>query len=138
MATARMARELAMKVLFQIDVGRLPADEAITLAFEEVPTGASEQRYVRETIRGVLDHQPEIDRIIDSLAEGWRIERMANVDKNVLRIAIYELMRRPDAPPARVIDHAVDMAKKYSTAESGKFVNGILGAYVRQRQAKPS
>ena len=102
------------------------------LAFEEVPTGPDEQRFVEETVRGVLDELPQLDRIIDDLAEGWRVERLANVDKNVLRMALWELRNRSELPKGLVIEHAVELARKYSTADSGKLVNGILGAYVRR------
>src|SRR5262249_46034335 len=135
MARPRFLRELALKVLFQIDVGRLPPDEVLPLAFEEVPVPEEQQRFVEQMVRGVLEEQAELDRIIGDLAEGWRVERLANVDKNVLRMALHELRHRPEVPASRVIDHAVEMAKKYSTAESGRFVNGVLGGYLRRQRS---
>jgi N utilization substance protein B len=129
----RTARELALQILFQVDVGGLPLEEALTLAFEAVPVSQRDQAYVRATLEGVVEHRAELDETIRGLLEGWRLERLANVDKNVLRLALYELMHRRNVPPAVVVNEAVEIAKTYSTAESGKFVNGILGAYLRKR-----
>lgn len=135
MSKKRAVRELALQILFQIDVGGLAADEAINLAFEALPVSERDQRYVRETIAGILEHLPELDRAIGERLEGWRFERLANVDKNVLRLAAFELLHRPELPPARVINEAVEIAKAYSTEESGGFVNGVLGAILRDRKA---
>jgi len=137
MERRRVPRDLALKVMFQVDVGHLPLEEVLTLAFEEVPATPQDQQFVAETVQGILAEQPELDRIIDDLAEGWRVERLANVDKNVLRMALWELRNRPELPKGLVIEHAVELARKYSTAESGKFVNGILGGYVRRRHDPP-
>ena len=139
MERRRVPRDLALKVLFQVDVGHLPLDEVLSLAYEEVPSTPHDREFVEETVRGVLTEQALLDRIIDDLAEGWRVERLANVDKNVLRMALWELRHRAELPKGLVIEHAVELARKYSTDESPRFVNGILGAYVRSRQdATPS
>src|SRR6058998_3847108 len=108
----RVPRDLALKVLFQVDVGHLPLDEVLSLAFEEVPTTPYDQKFVAETVRGILDEQPELDRIIDDLSRGWRVERLANVDKNVLRMAVWELRHHTDVPKGLVIDHAVELVRK--------------------------
>ena len=79
-----------------------------------------------------MEHLEEIDHILAAAAEHWRLERMAMVDKNVLRMAIFELCYRPDTPPAVVIDEAIEVARKYGSGESGPFINGILDA-VRRR-----
>ncbi|MBI3911711.1 MAG: transcription antitermination factor NusB [Armatimonadetes bacterium] len=129
----RFARELAMKILFQVDVGKLPLDEVLELAFEEVTLAPEDRDYVLDVCRGVLAHQPELDQIISDLAEGWRLERMANVDRNVTRIALYEILYRDDVPDSVAVNEAVEIAKKYSTEESGRFVNGILGSFLRRR-----
>lgn len=130
----RNARELALKILFQIDVGRLPPEEVLETAFEQVPVDPEERAYVTEVVCGTLAHQPELDAIISALASGWKLERIANVDKNVLRLALYEIQYRPDIPPSVSINEAVEIAKKYSTEDSGRFVNGILGSFLRQYQ----
>lgn len=133
MASARFSHDLTLKLLFQVDVGHLPVEEVLTLAFEEVPVSEGDQEAIGRTVRAILAEQPELDAIIGDLAEGWRVERLANVDKNVLRLALHHLRHQPRGNTPRIIDQAIELAKKYSTAESGKFVNGILGAYVRKR-----
>lgn len=130
----RNARELALKVLFQIDVGGLPPEEVLATTFEQVPVEPEEREYVLEVVRGTLANLAEIDAIIGDLASGWRLERIANVDKNVLRIALYEIRCRDDIPPSVSVNEAVEIAKKYSTEDSGRFVNGILGTYLRRHE----
>jgi len=134
----RLARELVMKILFQVDVGKLPLEEAKELAFEEVNVAPEDRRYIEDVCDGVLAHQSQLDQIIRDLAEGWRLERMANVDRNVLRIALYEILYRDDVPDVVAVNEAVEIAKKYSTEESGRFVNGILGSFLRRRAAGPA
>jgi N utilization substance protein B len=128
----REARELAMKILFQVEVGHQPLEEVLEVTAEAVPLPAEEWEYVRDVVGGVLRDQSALDRIIAERAVGWKLERIANVDRNVLRLALYELTHRPDIPASVSVNEAVEMAKKYSTTESGKFVNGILGAYLRE------
>lgn len=129
------ARELVLKILFQIDVGKLPLDEALETAFEQVRTTDEDRAYVDATVRGVVAEEEELDNIISRLAEGWRLDRLAKVDKNILRAALYELRHKPELPTGAIINDAVETAKKYSTEDSGRFVNGILGSYLRDRRA---
>ena len=83
--------------------------------------------FAAELVVGVTDHQEEIDGLIRRFAKGWSLERMPVIDRNLLRMAIFELAHRPDVPTGAVISEAVELAKTYSTDESGKFVNGMLG-----------
>jgi len=122
-----------LKVLFQVEVGRLPPEDVLEMAFEEVHPSEEEQNYVAHVARGVLQELKALDAIIGDLAEGWRLERLAKVDKTLLRMALYELIHRPETPVSVVINDAVEIAKKYSTEDSGRFVNGILGSFVRRR-----
>ncbi len=133
MSKRRNARELALKVLFQVDVGRLTPDEALQIWEEEVRPAAEDREYVDGLVRGIAAEEADLDKIIAELAEGWRVDRLAKVDKNVLRIALYELIHRPEAPVNTVVNDAVEIVKKYSTDDSGRFVNGILGSYLRLR-----
>lgn len=125
----RRAREAALQVLFQLDVGRLSLEDA--LASVAAPDWLPEDWALVEALsRGTQVHLQEIDALIARVAEHWTIERMAAVDRNVLRMAIYELQHT--ATPLRVvINEAVELAKRYSTEESGRFVNGLLGRVVR-------
>jgi N utilization substance protein B len=132
MSKRRNARELSLKVLFQIEVGKLPPEEALETSFEQVRPSEEDREYVAEVVRGVMREETELDRIIADLAEGWRLDRLAKVDKNVLRLALYELIHRPEIPVSVVVNDAVEVAKKYSTEDSGRFVNGILGSFLRR------
>lgn len=116
----RRARELILKMLFRKDfVG----------ALEEDPSDP----YARQLLQGILAHQNEIDALIEERAEGWRLERLHSVDRNLLRIAIYELLYRKDVPAEVVIDEAVELAKKYSTEKSPAFINGILDRILKEQ-----
>jgi N utilization substance protein B len=122
-----------LKVLYQVEVARLPLAEVLETSFEEVRATPEDRRYVEETVAGVLGETERLDAIISELAEGWRLDRLAKIDKNVLRAAIYELDLLREQPSGVIINDAVEIAKKYSTDDSGRFVNGILGNYVRRR-----
>lgn len=133
MVKRKNARELVLKLLFQIDVGKLPVDEVLENALEEVRPSSEDWSFVVPAVHGVLAESETLDQTIDDLAEGWRLERLARVDKNVLRAALWELENPGDQTPSAIINDAVDIAKKFSTEDSGRFVNGILGSYLRRR-----
>ena len=133
MSKRRTARELVLKVLYQVEVARLPLEEVLETSFEEVRATPEDRRYVEETVSGVLAEADALDAVISELAEGWWLERLAKIDKNVLRAAIYELNHQGELPSGVLINDAVEIAKKYSTEDSGRFVNGILGNYLRRR-----
>ena len=125
------AREVALQVLFQFDlrgadygeqVGRTVAE----LCREESQDTGEVQEFAVRLVDGTLAHREEIDRRLQAVTRNWDLRRMANVDRNVLRMAIYELMHCRDVPPKVAINEAIDLAKKFSTANSGGFVNGIL------------
>ncbi|MGQ9807183.1 MAG: transcription antitermination factor NusB [Armatimonadota bacterium] len=127
----RAARELALNLLFQADVARLTLDEAIAAAREnaKVPIEALETGI--EYASGAWEAARDSDALVNRLAPEWTVERQSSVDRNVLRLAIYELRSRPEAPAAIIINEAVDLAKTYGSEESGKFVNGVLSAATR-------
>lgn len=130
MGKRRSGRQLALRTLFQVDVGRMPADEAMAVSLSS-GDGGEMLSFARELVERVVEHRAHIDVLIEKYARGWTLDRMANVDRNVVRLAICELLYFPDIPPSVTVDEAVELAKKYSTAESGRFVNGILGNVVR-------
>ena len=139
----RAAREIALNILYQCDSSGIPFDEALETALEYTdlteleaknPGKADEARsHARAIAVGVREHLDEIDARISELAEGWPLDRQPAVDRNILRIAIYEIDNMESVPPIVAVDEAVELAKKYSTAESGKFVNGVLAGYLRNR-----
>lgn len=147
----RDARERAVQFLFQYDLNRSEdlelalnqfwdSQRAAALAEEqtgatwgekrELPPPSAEEAALRvfadALIRGTIEHQNDLDEQIKKYAKNWELHRMAVVDRNVLRLAIFEMLYRDDIPPVVSINEAVDIAKKFSTEDSGKFVNGIL------------
>ena len=121
------SRERALQALYQIDVASTDLEEALGRfwrSFEPV------EREVRETaerlVRGVAAHRREIDDTIEAVSVNWRLDRMAKVDRNVLRLATHELLHRPDVPVKVVIDEAIELGKKFGSESSGAFVNGVL------------
>ncbi|MHB8927172.1 MAG: transcription antitermination factor NusB [Bacillota bacterium] len=143
----RSTRELALKVLFQVDVGRADPARALAYTARQQQLGVSDGAAARELtpddisfagelVRGALDHLTEIDKTISDRAREWRLERMANIDRNVLRLALYEMTYRDDIPVSVSINEAVELAKKFGTEDSGRFVNGILGTVARGLKAE--
>ncbi len=113
-------------MLFQMEASGVGAEEAIALfwrTFEGEPEG---KPYADEAVRGVAGALAEVDALISAASAHWRIERMARVDRNVLRLGAWELKHRPDVPRAVILDEAVELAKAFGTEESGAFVNGVL------------
>lgn len=122
----RQARERALSLLYEAEAkGSSPA-----VVLEEQPLEA--EPFVAQLVRGVADRQAELDELIGDHAVGWPLERLAAIDRNVLRLAVYELLALPDVPTAVVLDEAVELAKRYSTDDSGRFVNGVLSAVARK------
>jgi N utilization substance protein B len=135
MPSRRAGRELALKVLFQVDVGKIPPQEALALSAQSAPWHPETLQFARELVEGTVACCQHLDAVISRYARQWTLDRMASVDRNVLRLALYEILFRPEVPHGAAVDEAVELAKKYSTAESGKFVNGILGQLLRDMEA---
>lgn len=122
---------MALRMLFQIDVGKQPVDEVITAGLTQSVLEGGNREYAEEVVRGTIERMREIDETLERLATDWSLDRQAAVDRNILRMTAYEVLFRADTPVASVINEAVELAKKYSTADSGRFVNGVLGAVAR-------
>jgi N utilization substance protein B len=118
----RAARERAIGLLYEAEVKGEGAAQVLTA----LPVAPDE--YVREVVTGVAEHIDELDELIQRYAKNWDLERMPALDRAILRLATYELGHRPDVPRNVVINEAVELAKVFSTEESGKFVNGMLSA----------
>ena len=117
-------------MLFQADVraeaiALIVAAESKRAASE--PDRAASWMYAREIVDGVTDHREEIDELIVSYAQGWTLDRMPHVDRSLLRIASWEILYNDEVPVAVAIDEAIELAKEYSTEDSSRFVNGVLG-----------
>lgn len=122
LGSRREARERAIGLLYEAETKGVTPEELL----EELPVAPDE--FAAELVVGVGSHLSELDALIISYARGWKLERMPALDRAVLRLATYELAHRPDVPTGAVISEAVELAKQYSTEESGKFVNGMLSA----------
>lgn len=125
MGFRRQARELALQMLFQIDFNR---DQGGTSAsFWEERTDLPQVKAFADLLaQGVLRHLPEIDKTIEKFTQHWSPERMAAIDRNILRFSIFELLYLKEIPPKVTINEAIEIAKKYGAEDSGAFVNGIL------------
>lgn len=129
------AREAVMKALFAVDVGRMHPRRALNYVLEEEKLPPGGLAFAQELMEGVMAHRQELDALIDEYAVGWRIERMATVDRNILRLALYEVLHREDIPHGATANEAVELAKRYGDEESPKFINGILGEVIRRLSA---
>ena len=126
MTTRRFGREWAVQFLFQHDFNAGNFDRSLDDFWALQNVDPKSRLFAAELIRGVLDHLPELDKRIQSYADHWDVKRLNAVDRNVIRLALFEMLFRPDIPPVVSINEAVDIAKRFSSNESGKFVNGIL------------
>jgi N utilization substance protein B len=121
------ARERALQALYQIDVASTDLDEALSRFWRSFEPVEREVREMAEAlVRGVAEHRREIDDAIEAVSTNWRLDRMAKVDRNVLRLAVHELVHRPDVPVKVAINEAIELGKKYGSESSGAFVNGVL------------
>jgi len=123
----RKAREVALQLLYQLDLREEAQPAAYETEFwEHHPADGDTQRFASTLVRGAKDHQGEVDGLITQYTEHWDLERMAAVDRNILRLAVYELLWHPEVPAKVAINEAIEIAKKFGTQESGRFINGIL------------
>lgn len=143
----RLARESAIQFLFSTDFNRNENLDDMLKDFYESRDGASEDmpqdslsrndiRFAEEIIRGTIENLEKIDGLIQANTTGWTKDRIAKVDLAILRLALYEILFREDIPGSVAINEAIELAKKYSTDESGGFVNGVLGKIVRETEVK--
>jgi N utilization substance protein B len=154
----RMAREMAVQMLYQVEMGKSRPVEVFTAydvvdflkqggggdatSLERTLPGVAVDRlgearrafeYACGLVQGTHDRLDEIDERIRAQAENWRLERMPAVDRNILRLAVYELLAESDVPPLVVLDEAVELAKRFGSEHSGRFVNGLLDGLMRAR-----
>ena len=136
MGSRRQAREAAVQILYLRDIN--PHEElgsSLRGFWESQSCDAETQAFAEVLVRGTLEKRAAVDEQIKKVTENWELDRIAAVDRNVLRLAIYEMMFRDDVPPVVYINEAIEIAKKFSTKESGKFVNGILDR-IRKEEMK--
>lgn len=137
MANRHLSRSIVMQTLFEWDFkGKVDNDVGTVLIRndEEFGAGASDDSFMKELISGVIKKQPDLDKIISKAAPDWPLEKIANVDRNILRIGLYELIfgNKLDVPPKVAINEAIELGKTFGGENSGKFVNGVLGAVYKE------
>ncbi len=121
------ARERAVQALYQIDVAATDLDEALSRFWKSFePVDREVMDLTEELVRGVAQHRRAIDDAIEGVSTNWRLDRMARVDRNILRLAVHELVHRPAVPVKVVINEAIELGKKYGSESSGAFINGVL------------
>ncbi len=137
MGARRKARELALQMLFQHDMSGNEPDMIIT-TFEDLQKSKPNTReFATKIFRGTVDHLGEIDDIIQQQAENWRLSRMAVVDRNIIRMSVYEFLHESDTPKLVIIDEAIEIAKRFGTQKSSQFINGILDGILKRYNLAP-
>jgi N utilization substance protein B len=127
MASRREAREWAVQLLFQLDFNPGDPDQAFSAFWtERTEADPKSRQFVEELVRGTLEQRAKIDELIQKSTENWHLSRMAGVDRNILRLAVYEMFFRGDIPHAVAINEAVELAKMLGDVRSSRFVNGVL------------
>ncbi|MBS1707398.1 MAG: transcription antitermination factor NusB [Armatimonadetes bacterium] len=125
----RVARELAFQALYSVKVGGCISSEAVDYVLDRQPLAAENAQFLRDLVQGVVSHVPELDGMVSRyLARGWSVDRLAITDLLALRLATYEILYLPGMPPKVTITQAVELAKNFGGAESGRFVNGVLAS----------
>jgi transcription antitermination protein NusB len=124
----RKAREIALQVLYELDVLDIDAKEAIEIFWNYFGAPEESRKFSTFLIEGACDKKEEIDSLISSCSDNWSLARMSRVDRNILRMAVYELLYCPDIPPKVTLNEAIDLGKLYGSENSGSFINGILDA----------
>lgn len=130
----KAARELAMKLVFQMELTKESAVETINKIDEldEYKNLQDQIEYIEDCVKGVEKNRELIDEYIEKYSKGWKINRIAKVDLAIMRLAVYEMLHREDVPNASAIDEAVELAKKFGGDNSPSFINGILGNIIKE------
>lgn len=126
MPSRRKARELALQMLFQWDLGKHDPSQVIATFLEPRKLDAGTECFARSLFEGTAREAEALDALVRAHAEHWRLERIAAVDRNILRLALYELLHVPENPPAVVINEAIELGRRFSSVDSVDFINGVL------------
>ncbi|MBW2648176.1 MAG: transcription antitermination factor NusB [Deltaproteobacteria bacterium] len=138
MGTRQRSRELALQALFQLDFNKNNLLDAVELFCKNFEVSKSARPFFSRLVEGVLQHKNDIDQLIERFSSNWKISRMSRVDRNIMRIAAFELLYCDDIPFKVSINEAVNIGKKYGTKESGAFINGILDSIHAFSSARPT
>ncbi len=132
MGARRKARELALQMLFQYDMAGNEPDMIIATFEDLQKSKANTREFAVRIFRGTVSYLAEIDDIIQQQAENWRLSRMAVVDRNIIRMSVYEFLHESDTPKLVIIDEAIEIAKRFGTQKSSQFINGILDGILKR------
>ena len=135
MGARRKARELALQMLYENDVSGTQPDEMFRRSADLNTAPERTRAFAEHLVAGTLAHREDLDAIISKQADHWRLSRMPVVDRNILRLALFELLHEPETPRPVVIDEALEIAKRFSTPRSSQFINGILDGVLKSRSA---
>lgn len=130
----RQARILALQVLYELDTTSHQADSAVAYRLEDQPLPVGGEAFLRLLVGGVLTHRDRLDALIQRYAPAWPVNQIAVIDRNILRLALFELSGSIGTPPKVAINEAVDLAKLFGSDNSSRFVNGVLGTAVADQQ----
>lgn len=128
MGQRRKAREETLRILYRLEFDNRPLEETLNQYWENKKTNQTTREYSTWLVNGIISHHKKIDTIIQNTSEHWRLSRMALIDRNILRMAVFELLYEENIEPAVVINEAIEIAKVYSSDEAATFVNGVLDA----------
>jgi N utilization substance protein B len=136
----RLAREIAIQSLYQMEMNEVEVEEAVVMLLTEASEENESQvelsdvnktkEFVLELVNGVADNKLAIDELLVDYLQNWNLDRLSKVDRQILRLAVYEMVFRDDVPGKVAVNEAVDLAKHFGMTESGKFVNGVLGKLI--------
>lgn len=134
MKERRISRELALEILYRNEIGVQKTEEIVANVLSRKDYSKPIKEFTRELVSKTLTNIKALDKLISKTATNWALDRIAIIDKNILRLAISELLYFPDIPPKVSIDEAIEIAKKYSTEKSGTFINGILDKIMKEQE----
>jgi N utilization substance protein B len=133
----RKSREFALQVLYQLNITKEDATRALTQFQEHFSPNGDVDEFLKRLVLGVLEHCQELDRLIEQYLENWRLDRINWIDRNILRMALFELLYCEEIPPKVTINEAIDLGKRYGSEDSGSFINGILDRIQNEVVRKP-
>lgn len=137
MGRRRKSREFALQVLYQLNITKEDANRALARFEEHFSSQGATDEFLKRLVLGVLEHCRELDRLIEQYLENWRLDRIDVIDRNILRMALFELLYCEDIPPKVTINEAIDLGKRYGSEDSGSFINGILDRIQNKVVRKP-
>lgn len=138
MGRRRKARECALQILYELEFHENQVEELLENYWQERKESEEVRQYCEWLVRGVVKERSKIDALIQRISKNWRLSRMAIVDRNILRLAAFELEAEPHLEPAIIINEAIEIAKKFSSEEAAHFINGLLDALKKKREGQKS